>query len=338
MSYKILVVDDEAANLRILERLFRSQYTIISAASGTEALELLTQYDIALIISDQRMPEMTGIEFLKRAAEMRPQTVRIILTGYTDINALVEAINSGVVYKYVTKPWINEDLKQTVQRGLQHYETVKSQYELKMHNDRLQTRLKTTLESFVDIVAATIDSREPEGHSKRTTDYAVAIGQRLNLEENALEQLSFAARLHEFAHANLPNHILQKINALTEDEKIEEKLSEDELLIFTHSFERCLRMLERIPDLEDAVYALRYLHEHFDGNGYPAGLSDERIPLIARIIAVADAYDKMGSADQLQNAAGKKFDPEIVKILSELKSSGQLSAMSAEQKLSFSFV
>ena len=114
MDYKILIVDDEPANLRLLERLFRRDYQIISAASGLEALELLKLHNIALIISDQRMPGMTGIEFLKQAAEMRPATVRIILTGYTDVNALVEAINSGVIYKYATKPWVNEDLKQTV--------------------------------------------------------------------------------------------------------------------------------------------------------------------------------------------------------------------------------
>src|SRR5687767_320647 len=125
MSYKILIVDDEAANLRMLERLFRQEYSVITATSGAEALELLRLHDAALIISDQRMPSMTGIEFLKRSAEMRPHTVRIILTGYTDVNALVEAINSGVVYKYVTKPWVNEDLQLTVKRALQHYETLK---------------------------------------------------------------------------------------------------------------------------------------------------------------------------------------------------------------------
>src|SRR5580765_3280532 len=110
MKYKILIVDDEAANLRMLERLFRDEYEPIIAESGEEALEMLNHFDVALIISDQRMPGMAGIEFLKKAAEMRPQTVRIILTGYTDVNDLVEAVNSGVLYKYLVKPWINTDL------------------------------------------------------------------------------------------------------------------------------------------------------------------------------------------------------------------------------------
>jgi response regulator RpfG family c-di-GMP phosphodiesterase len=118
MTYKILIVDDEPANLRLLERLFRRNYEIITATSGTEGLELLRQHDAAVIISDQRMPGMTGVEFLKLAAEMRKHTLRIILTGYTDASALVEAINSGVVYKYVTKPWNNDDLQQTVALAL----------------------------------------------------------------------------------------------------------------------------------------------------------------------------------------------------------------------------
>ena len=125
MQYKILFVDDETANLRLLERLFRNSYDIYTASTGDEALDLLSVHDIALIVSDQRMPGMTGLEFLKLAAERRPQTVRIILTGYTDANDLVDAINSGVVYKYVTKPWVNEELKQTVQRSLQHYESTR---------------------------------------------------------------------------------------------------------------------------------------------------------------------------------------------------------------------
>ncbi|HYY93029.1 MAG TPA: response regulator, partial [Pyrinomonadaceae bacterium] len=90
MTYKIMIVDDEPANLRLLERLFRRGYQVISAGSGEEALRLLEQHDVALLITDQRMPGMTGTELLKRVAPLRPQMARIILTGYTDVGALVE--------------------------------------------------------------------------------------------------------------------------------------------------------------------------------------------------------------------------------------------------------
>ena len=99
MPYTIMIVDDEPANLRLLERLFRRDYQVVCAASGQEALRLLGERDIALLITDQRMRGMTGIELLKHTASIRPHMVRIILTGYTDISALVEAINCGHVYK-----------------------------------------------------------------------------------------------------------------------------------------------------------------------------------------------------------------------------------------------
>jgi response regulator RpfG family c-di-GMP phosphodiesterase len=151
MKYKILAVDDEAANVRMLERVFRGQFDVVTALSGPEALDLLTLHDIALIISDQRMPEMTGVEFLKRAAEMRPRCVRFILTGYTDANDLADALNSNVIYKYITKPWIAEDLLQTVKQGLAHYETIKGNHLLSLENHRLNERLNATGESFLRV-------------------------------------------------------------------------------------------------------------------------------------------------------------------------------------------
>src|SRR5690349_4159109 len=109
MAYKLMIVDDEPANLRLLERLFRNDFNVLTAESGAEALSLLEQHDVALIIMDQRMPGMSGIELLKRTTAIRPHMVRIILTGYTDVESLVEAINSGQVYRYVTKPWNSGD-------------------------------------------------------------------------------------------------------------------------------------------------------------------------------------------------------------------------------------
>ena len=141
MSHKILIVDDESENLRALERLFRRDYSVLTAESGGEALALLEQHDVALLISDQRMPGMTGIELVQRTVSLRPHMVRILLTGYSDIGTLIEAINSGHVYKYVTKPWNNPDLALTVVRALEHFETIKTRHNLEMINDRLRDRL-----------------------------------------------------------------------------------------------------------------------------------------------------------------------------------------------------
>jgi DNA-binding NtrC family response regulator len=141
MQYKIMIVDDEPVNLRTLERLFRRDYQVVTAPSGAEALTLLQQHDVALLISDQRMPEMTGIELMKNTVALRPQMVRILLTGYSDVSALIEAINCGLVYRYLTKPWNNDDLRVTVSRALEHYEMMKSRHLLGMENQRLRARL-----------------------------------------------------------------------------------------------------------------------------------------------------------------------------------------------------
>jgi response regulator RpfG family c-di-GMP phosphodiesterase len=142
MNYKILIVDDEPANLRALERLFREHYEVLTAMSGAAAIEVLREHDVALLIADQRMPEMTGIELLTQTVALRPRMVRMILTGYTDVNALVDAINCGQVYRYITKPWNNEELQLTAKLALEHYETSKSRWELELANQRLLARLQ----------------------------------------------------------------------------------------------------------------------------------------------------------------------------------------------------
>lgn len=142
MPYKIMIVDDEPANLRTLERLFRPDYQVVTAASGQEALALLEKHDVALLISDQRMPGMTGIELMIKTVAIRPQMVKLLLTGYTDVGALIEALNSGLVYRYLTKPWNNNDLRNTVSRALEHFEVMKSKHTLGMENQRLKARLK----------------------------------------------------------------------------------------------------------------------------------------------------------------------------------------------------
>jgi two-component system response regulator HupR/HoxA len=154
MSYKILIVDDEPANLRTLFRLFREDYEVLTASSGDEALAMLRHQDVALLITDQRMPGMTGIELLKKTVLLRPRMVRIILTGYTDVDALVEAINCGQVYRYVAKPWNNDELRLTVKRALEHFESNKRSSELDFTNQRLVARIRGIQELATLEVAA----------------------------------------------------------------------------------------------------------------------------------------------------------------------------------------
>jgi putative two-component system response regulator len=324
VTHKILLVDDEPANLRLLERLFRGDYKVMSTASGEDALRLLSQHDVALIITDQRMPGMTGVELLKRTAGMRPHMVRIILTGYTDMEALVDAINCGQIYRYITKPWDNEDLRLTVAQALRHYEANRSLYEAVEANRRLAGRLQAMTEGVVRAVADTLEAKDRYvyGHARRVSGYASAIGRRMRLGVNTLEQISLAALLHDVGKISTPDSILLKPAALTEEELAVVRL---------HS-ERGARLLGAIPEMEEVAAAVHHHHENYDGSGYPKGLGGERIPLAARVIRVADAYDAMTSprpfrdaldhetaVRELTKGAGKQFDPEVVHAFCGLK-------------------
>ena len=149
-KYTILLVDDEEANLRSLSGLLENDYNILTASDGNKGLHLINNHpnpeSIHLIISDQRMPEKTGVEFLKETICTIPETVRIILTGFTDIGAIISAINDGKVYKFLTKPIEPEDFKITVRRALETFE-------LEQNNKKLVNDLKdlnNSLEKKVD--------------------------------------------------------------------------------------------------------------------------------------------------------------------------------------------
>ncbi|HAJ58340.1 MAG TPA: two-component system response regulator [Cyanobacteria bacterium UBA8543] len=142
---KMLVVDDEPDNLDLLYRTFRRDFEVLRAESGISALSMLSsEGEVAVIISDQRMPEMKGTEFLSKTVPQFPDTVRIILTGFTDVEDLVEAINAGQVYKYITKPWDPHELRTVVQRAAESYEQLKHRTE-ELQRSQAQTALLATI-------------------------------------------------------------------------------------------------------------------------------------------------------------------------------------------------
>jgi CheY-like chemotaxis protein len=158
---KMLVVDDEPDNLDLLYRTFRRDFSVLRAESGLAALEMLAaEGEVAVIISDQRMPEMKGTEFLSRTVPQFPDTMRIILTGFTDVEDLVEAINSGQVYKYITKPWDPNELKTVVQRAAETYELLKQRTE-ELRRAQAQTMLLSTIAQVASQSTQVADCLQP---------------------------------------------------------------------------------------------------------------------------------------------------------------------------------
>src|SRR5207244_8180441 len=121
MAFPILVVDDEPDNLDAFRFNFKRVFQIHTAGSGDEALALLRDHDVSVIVTDQLMPRMTGLEFLKAARAVRPNAVGIILTAFTDVDVLIESINLGHVYRYITKPWNTKKIKDILTQTIEHY-------------------------------------------------------------------------------------------------------------------------------------------------------------------------------------------------------------------------
>ncbi len=188
MKHTILCVDDEKDILSALQRVFRKKYKVLTANSGQEGLEVLKKNDVSLIVSDQKMPEMTGVEFLKKSIDVNSKPIRILLTGYTDIDSVINAINTGEIYRYVTKPWDPVDITNTVDKAIEKFELRKQleekNKELKEANEELKTldqaknnfmflvnhELKTPLTvitSFVDLLKESKLDEEQQLYTNR---------------------------------------------------------------------------------------------------------------------------------------------------------------------------
>ena len=163
--HSILIIDDEADDLKALERTLTTVAQVHSAASGKEGLEILKKETVSLIICDQRMPEMTGIEFFKAIKDSHPHIIRIILTGYTDAQDLIEAINEVGLYRYITKPWDNQELKLVIQRALEHFEAT-------THNKKLLEELKNVKEGL----EKTVQERTQKLKELSITDELTQVG------------------------------------------------------------------------------------------------------------------------------------------------------------------
>lgn len=201
MKHTILCVDDEADNVDALERLLRTKYKVLKATSGQDALKVLDQNRVTLIISDQRMPKMTGVEFLSRSLKTHPDAIRILLTGYADIEVVIEAINSGQIYRYVNKPWDPVDLVNTVDKAVERYELGQ---ELREKNQALQAALDelqtldqaknqfmvlvnhelktplTTMLSFTDLLAETKLDLDQQRYLSRVKTAALRLQDMIN--------------------------------------------------------------------------------------------------------------------------------------------------------------
>lgn len=353
----LLFVDDEPSILSSLRRLFRPLgYRILTAESGLEGLEVLGRETVDLVVSDMRMPNMDGAKFLKEVRARWPQIVRLLLTGYADMASTIDAINQGEIFRYISKPWNDEEIVSTVRDALENKRlaaenarltelTRRQNEELKELNAGLEEKVAARTEevrqtmSFLDkahqdlkqgfmatvrVFSGLIELRGSKlaGHSRRVAEHARGVAQRMGLAEAESQDILMAALLHDIGKIGLSDELLNRaFNSLPPDTRSK---------VMKHAVIGQMAILG-IDQLKGVALLIRHHHECFDGSGYPDQLVGLAIPLGARILAVVNDYDALlmgllvnrvlkpaeALAFLLDNR-GKRYDPQVVDVFAGL--------------------
>jgi putative nucleotidyltransferase with HDIG domain len=330
MEERILVVDDEDVICNILaRRLGREGYFCTTANNGKEALSHFYKEKFSLIISDMKMPEMTGIELLQKVKAIDPKMRVIMVTAYPEIDLAVNAMRLGA-YDFIIKPADLDLIVMSVKKAL---ESKRLEEEIEAYHNRLEEMVeertaklqqayrflkKSHLDS-VKVLAEAIDAKDPytRGHSDRVKRMSLAIAKKMDFSEERLETLEYGALLHDIGKIGIKDEVLQKQGPLSNQEY--QYIREHPMI--------GVKIVEGVEFFRDKIPMIRNHHEHYDGTGYPDGLAGEAIPLEARIINLPDAFDAMTSArphrgvmplqdvlGEIEKWKGKQFDPKVVEI------------------------
>ena len=344
-EHTVLFVDDEVNILKALQRLLRNEdMTVLCASRGQEALAILDDTPAQVVVTDQRMPEMSGVDLLAAVRERCPDMVRMMLTGYTEMKVAVEAINHGEIYRLITKPWNDDELRATLRQAFDHHAlkseirrlnqiTREQNFKLQDMNRNLESnvrertkqlaqkhqQLRTAYIQTLSALAEAVDAKDPytRGHSERVGVYASKIARQMGFSKDYIERVYIAGLLHDVGKIGVPDHVIAKPTRLTPEEYGE---------MMKHS-DTGSKILEPVDFLADIAPSVRHHHEWFDGSprGHPDHLSGETIPLPARIILVADTVEAMTSdrpyrkalpldvvRAELDKYSGSQFDPTCV--------------------------
>jgi putative two-component system response regulator len=323
----VTVVDDEPVVRDVLVRAARSwNYDCQAAETAEQALELLAQRPTPIVVTDLRMPGQGGVWLVREVRRRWPDAAIIVLTAGQDQNAARQCLEAGADHFFV-KPVKLEEFHHVLERTrqAQHQRQVEARYRRRLEKAvRRQTlRVRHTFLSAIDSLVRAMEERDAytAGHSRRVRAYSLQLGRALGLDDKQMRELSLAAKLHDIGKVGVPEAILNKPGPLT--------LAES-LVVREHPIigERILRSIVRNRNV---LAAIRSHHERVDGTGYPDGLKGTKIPLLARIITVADCFDALTSArayraplsgpqalETLRTATGSHFQPEFIKAFVDL--------------------
>jgi putative nucleotidyltransferase with HDIG domain len=350
-EHTVLFVDDEVNILKALQRLLRMEdMHVLTASRANEALELLERNPTQVVVSDQRMPEMSGVDFLAVVRERHPDMVRMMLTGYTEMNVAVDAINRGEIYRLITKPWNDDELRSTIRQAFEQADlkhevrrlnqvTREQNFKLQDMNRSLETKvrertrqlaakhqeLRTAYVQTIRALTEAVDAKDAytRGHSERVGIYASKVARELGQPKELIERVYIAGLLHDVGKIGISDAVIRKPEPLTREEYEEIK---------RHP-EIGARILEPVDFLRDVAPCVRHHHEWYDGSerGYPDRLLGDRIPMPSRIILVSDTAEAMTSdrpyrkalgidrvVSEISKYSGSQFDPTVVQAFLRL--------------------
>lgn len=307
MNDAILCVDDDANILEAFRRQLRKEFHLETALGPEEGLKTLeARGPFAVVVSDLQMPGMNGIQFLARVREQAPDTIRILLTGNADLQASIDAINQGQIFRFLTKPCSAELLANALKAGLTQHRLITAEREL----------LEQTLSGSVKVLCEILSLVNPEafGRSSRITRYVEAIAEHLHVTE--LWSIKTAAMLSQIGCVILPETVLTKIYRGT-------PLSPEETQLFNQHPFVAADLVTKIPRMKRVADIIRFQDKYYDGYGMPGDhRRGNEIPMEARILKVALDFDALESAgktkteafDELKRRKGW-YDPTIVDAL-----------------------
>ena len=314
---RVLVVDDDQFALRSIAKVLEGEsYQVATAASGSEAIDLLKQDSFDLILADLKMPGIDGLEVLRQTREIAPQAVVLIFTGYASLESAIEALREGA-YDYLVKPCSTDELRLKIEKGLESVRLAEERQRAEEKLRRSYEKLQRALEGTVHTLVAAIEMRDPytAGHQRRVTQLACAIAHEMGLPEERVEGIRMAGLIHDIGKMNIPAEILSKPGLLSDLEYS---------LIKNHAQVGHDVLKEMDFPWPLAQIVLQH-HERMDGSGYPQGLAGEDIILEARILAVTDVVEAMASQRPYRPSVGLDkaleeisqnrsvlYDPEVV--------------------------